>query len=98
VPGGGGGGGGGGAGPPRQVVRWRRVIEEMIGDGKRVAVLGAERIVAAFLSRLQIDGDRIEQTIEPARPPDVVIALGSMAADVKRELSRLDFRPLVLTP
>ena len=82
----------------RQVARWRRVIGELLNDGQRVAICGAEPIAKAFLSRLQIDQTRLVQVMDASCPPDVVIALVDAAADVRRRLQELGLRPLVLTP
>jgi hypothetical protein len=82
----------------RQIARWRRVIDELLGDGERVAVCGSEAEVQAFLARLQIDETRVARVIDASSSPDVVIALGKAAAEVRRELRQLGLRPVVLTP
>jgi hypothetical protein len=82
----------------RQVVRWRRVIEELLGEEKRIVIRGSEGNVAAFLSKVGIDDARVARVIDASRAPDVVIAFGEAAAKVHGELAGLGLRPLVLTP
>jgi hypothetical protein len=82
----------------RQVARWRRVIEEMLGEGKRIVIRGPAAAIEAFLSKLPTDPTRLARVIDASFPPDVVIALGDAASEVRSELRRLGLRPLVLTP
>jgi hypothetical protein len=82
----------------RQVARWRRVIEETLGEGKRITIRGPEAAIDAFLSKLQIAPPRLARVIDASCVPDVVIALGDAVAEVRGELRRLGLRPLVLTP
>jgi hypothetical protein len=82
----------------RQIARWRRVIEELLGEGKRVAIRGSQTEIEAFLSKLRIDGTRVERVIDASCAPDAVVAFGDVAAEVRHELRRLGLRPLVLTP
>jgi hypothetical protein len=82
----------------RQIVRWRRVIEEMLGDGKRVVICGSEASAEAFLSKLKIDVTRLARAIDASSAPDLVIVLGDAVADVRSNLRKLGLRPLVLIP
>jgi len=82
----------------RQVARWTRVIQELLGEDKRVALLGDKNAVESFISRLQIDEKWLGRTIDAVRPPDVVIALGDAAADVRRQLQPRGPQPLLLAP
>lgn len=82
----------------RQVVRWRRVIEETLGEGHGVVICGSDAIAHAFLSKLQIDEARVGRIIDASQPPDVVIVLGDAFEEVRRELRLLGSRALVLTP
>jgi hypothetical protein len=82
----------------RQVARWRRVIDEMLGEGQRVVVRGSESVADAFVSKLLIDETYIGRVIDASHPPHVVIALDVVVEDARREFRLLGLRPLVLTP
>jgi hypothetical protein len=82
----------------RQVARWRRVIEEMLGEGRRLVVRGPGTVTSAFFAKLRIDESRVGRVIDASTPPDAVIALDDAVDEVRRELLQAGLRALVLTP
>jgi hypothetical protein len=48
----------------RQTSRWRRVIDETLGDGKRVALWGSGSKAVGFLSTLNVTDDRVPLVVD----------------------------------